>query len=425
MRTPDRPSSYPSSGRSCRIADLLPDQSATIAGRVTEHSNRLILSDETGSVPLEGMPEAASPGDIIDATGIWRPPTFQVECWKPLVLSKRPPNPVSERARERIRQRAEILHTIRVFFRDRGFLDVETPAIVRLPGMEPHLTPFQTGSSASPGEERYLHTSPEFAMKRMLAQGFERIFQICKVFRDEPAGTMHNPEFTMLEWYRAYADITHIMEDTENLASDIAQRLLGSSRIRYRNRDIDLSPPWERLSVTEAMEKHAGVPLDLSGDLSRFPAIAREHGHRHVSADDDFETAFFKVFLDTVEPHLGSPVPTFLTDYPASMAALAKVKEGAAHLADRVEVYVGGVELANGFTELNDPVEQRTRFKKEAAERHALYGSSHPIDESFLQALEAGMPPSGGIALGVDRLVMLLTGATSIRDVIAFPWPEL
>lgn len=416
---------YPSSSRTSRIADLASGVSHIIAGRIARTSAGIALVDESGSASLDLSSDEPRPGDIVEITGSWTPPFFRVTSWKTLAPARSEPPPVHVDKALRLRQRANILDCIRTFFRDREFLEVETPAMVRLPGMEPHLTPFRTTPADAAVGDRYLHTSPEYAMKRMLAQGFERIFQICKAFRDEPASTMHNPEFTLLEWYRAYADISHIMEDAEHLIFDLALATTGSTSIIYRDNTVDLAPPWPRLSVAEALEEYAGITFDLSGDLARFTPHVRGKGFTQVAPDDDFDTAFFKVFLDHVEPHLGSPKPVFLTGYPASMAALAKLKPEAPHLADRVEIYIASVELANGFTELNDPDEQRSRLNDEARQRVIDGGTALAVDDRFLAALESGMPPAGGIALGVDRLVMLLTGATKIEDVIAFPWANL
>ena len=254
-------------------------------------------------------------------------------------------------------------------------------------------------------------------MKRLLAGGFERIYQICKVFRDEPVGRMHAPEFTMIEWYRAFADYADIMVDTEYLIAGLATDLHGEPVVRMGQCAVDLTPPWERISVREAMLRYAGVTADPYLETADF---IRQAGHSTVDEDDPPDVAFFKVFLDQVEPHLGVQKPAILYDYPAPMAALAKRKSSAPDLAERFEVYIAGVELCNAFTELNDPDEQRQRLEEEAAQRVREGNPAYPIDERFLAALEYGMPPSGGIALGVDRLVMLLTGASSIGEVMAF-----
>lgn len=318
--------------------------------------------------------------------------------------------------------RARTLQSIRTFFNQQGFLEVDTPIMVRCPGQEPHISAFETTFET---QTYYLHTSPEYAMKRLLCAGYEKIYQICKTFRDEPLGKMHNPEFTMLEWYRTQADYTDIMHDTEQLIYTLAQTLTGQSTLQYNNHTIDLTPPWPRLSLSEALEKYAQITTDPFTHTHTFIQQARAQGHTNVLPEDSADTAFFKVFLDAVEKHLGTTKPTFLIDYPASMAALAQCKPHAPHLAERFELYMVGIELANAFTELTDPIEQRQRFLQEQDERRQENGPLYPIDETFLNALENGMPPSGGIALGIDRLVMLFAQAQSIQEIIAFPFPNL
>jgi len=269
---------------------------------------------------------------------------------------------------------------------------VETPLLVAHPGMEPHLEVFETELRTASGRRSraFLTTSPEYAMKKLLAAGLPRIFQVCKAFRNgEEVSRGHNPEFTMLEWYRANADYTALMDDCEALLGE-----LGSPG------------PIERLSVEEAFRRYAGLSLD---DLA-------------PDAETTWEQAFHLVLLDKVEPHLRR---TILYDYPIQLAALARAKPSDPRFAERFELYVGGLELANAFSELVDPVEQRRRLEAERKERMALGRTVYDLDEDFIRALEVGMPPSAGIALGVDRLVMLLAGASSIRDVLWFPGDEV
>ena len=316
--------------------------------------------------------------------------------------------------------RAQIVKGIRSFFDQHAFLEVDTPIVVQSPGMEPHIDAFETTFE---NQTLYLHTSPEYAMKRLLCAGYERIYQLCKTFRNEPTSKMHNPEFTMLEWYRAHADYTHIMHDTEQLVASLAQNLLDTSILQYNNHTIDLTPPWQRLSLHEALIQYAQITADPFTQTTQFIQQARTKGHTNVLQDDSAGTAFFKVFLDSVEKHLGTEKPTFLIDYPASMAALATRKKNAPHLAERFELYIAGTELANAFTELTDPVEQRARLENEQNQRRKENTPIYPIDEAFLKALQDGLPPSGGIALGVDRLVMLFAQTNNIQDVIPFPFP--
>lgn len=316
--------------------------------------------------------------------------------------------------------RARIIKGIRAFFDQQGFLEVETPLLVQCPGMEPHIAAFET---VYENQTHYFHTSPEYAMKRLLCAEYEKIYQICKTFRNEPVGKMHNPEFTMLEWYRAQADYTHIMHDTEHLIASLATHIFNRPTLQYNEKTIDLSPPWPRLSVHDALVQYAQITADPFTHTAQFIQQAQKKGHTNVLNDDSADTAFFKVFLDAVEKHLGTQKPTFLIDYPASMAGLATRKKNAPHLAERFELYIAGLELANAFTELTDPVEQRARFEQEQEQRRKENSPIYPLDEAFLNALKEGMPPSGGIALGIDRLVMLFAQETNIQNVMAFPFP--
>jgi lysyl-tRNA synthetase class 2 len=297
------------------------------------------------------------------------------------------PNWVLARKRATLEKRARIVHTIRAFFIDGEFLEVETPH--RLPGNAPELHIDAVASG-----DWFLHTSPELCMKRLLAAGYPRLFQICRCWRENERGSRHLPEYTMLEWYRTGCDYSVLMADCEELL----RRLCPEGRLGA----IDLAPPWERLTVAEAFARHASLGLDEALVGGRFDEI---------------------VALE-IEPQLGRTRPTFLTDYPAPLAALARRKPDDPKVAERFELYLGGLELANAFSELNDPAEQRRRFEKEETERRRAGKPPYPVPEKFLTEL-AAMPPSAGIALGVDRLVMLLTGATAIDEVVAFTPEEL
>ena len=408
---------YPSrTRRDTRVVDLRPGESATIAGRLSESGEVFRLRDESGEVAIDGCP-ATAPG-IVECTGTWVPPTFKVESAKSLVASSQTPDPVAGQ----IRARAKALRETREFFHDRHFTEVETPLLVQAPGMEPHLRAFATRSER--GVERFLPTSPEYAMKRLLASGQERIYQICKAFRDEPFARFHSDEFTMLEWYRAYASYKEIAKDTEQLVARLARKLLGTSQISYGENRIDVAPPWERLTVEDAFHRYASIGTSPVPDPERFVEACRQDTSLGLPDGATFEDAFFKVYLERVEPKLGRRKPTILTDYPLSMAALAKCPD-ASPTAERFEVYIGGIELANAFTELNDPVEQRRRLEDEARERAQSGMPDYAIDEAFLGALVAGLPPAGGIALGFDRLLMLLTDTPHIKDVLAFPDPNI
>jgi lysyl-tRNA synthetase class 2 len=316
--------------------------------------------------------------------------------------------------------RERVLDTIRAFFKDRGFREVETPLLVAHPGMEPQLEVFETRLVTARGREAraFLTTSPEYAMKKLLAAGLERIFQLGKAFRNrEEISAGHNPEFTILEWYRANADYRAIMADCEELLL----ALLGGTTLSYRGESVDCRPPWPRLSVRDAFLTHAGVDLERPGALE---AAGRERGYA-VDPGTTREQLYHQLFLNEVEPGLGRPKPTILHDYPIEMAALARRKASDPRYAERFELYVAGVELGNAFSELTDPVEQRRRLEAEREERRRAGRVLYDIDDDFIAALEAGVPPSAGIAVGVDRLVMLLADRPSIRDVLWFPAEEL
>jgi lysyl-tRNA synthetase class 2 len=285
--------------------------------------------------------------------------------------------------------------------------------------MEPHITAFEAPYRAEmPGPSSrivYLQTSPEYAMKRLLAEGFGSAFQLCKVFRNGEVSPAHNPEFTMLEFYRSPGSAEEICADLEALVAAAAQALGNRA-------GVDLALPFERLTVREALARHAKLEL-ASGSWPDGPALrsaAEARGFSFTGDPRGFDEIFFQIFLSAVEPHLGRPRPTFLTEYPASMAALARLKPGDPSVAERFELYVGGVELANGFGELNDAAEQRRRLVAEQAQRRVAARPVYPLDERFLAAV-GKMPPSGGVAVGLDRLLMLLLGAKKIEDVLLFP----
>ncbi len=326
--------------------------------------------------------------------------------------------------RKNLELRSKVIAAIRAFFDAREYLEVETPLVVAKPGMEPHLEPFQT-NVADPFGNRYdafLITSPEYAMKKMLVAGFPKIYQIAKCFRNgEAFEGRHNPEFTMLEWYQAGTDYHGVMDEAEALVKSVADRTLGTTVISWGGETIDLGRPWERLTVAEAMRALAGVDLDAALEDKRILIdTAAALGHA-LPAETSWDDAFFSVFLNAVEPQLGKTRPTFLHDYPVSMAALSKRSARDPRYAERFELYVGGLELANAFTELTDAKEQQARLEEEHALRRTLGRIPYGIDEDFIAALEEGMPEAGGISIGVDRLVMLLAGEENIRRVIAFP----
>jgi lysyl-tRNA synthetase class 2 len=302
---------------------------------------------------------------------------------------------------ERLFARAALIAEVRRFFHERSFLEVETPLAVPSPGLDLHLSALELKTSKP---ARYLITSPEYQMKRLLAGGLERIVQIGKCFRDDEIGERHQPEFTMVEWYRAWADVEAVMRDTEELVAHVAEARSGRRVLLTAQGEIDVTPPWPRLTVREAFARYAGLGLD------------------DVVSD---ETRFYRVLVEQVEPALTELGAVFLCEYPASMASLARKKPGDPRVAERFEAYVGGIELCNGFGELTDAQEQRSRLLHDQAERARLGLPVYPIDERFLGALEEGIPPSAGNALGLDRLIMLALGAAHIEDVLAIPASKL
>lgn len=293
--------------------------------------------------------------------------------------------------RRNLEVRSRVLQSIRRFFVDHGFTEVETPVRIPAPALEAHI-------DAEPSGRMYLRTSPELHMKRLLAEGMDRVFQVGPCFRAGERGARHSPEFTMLEWYRANADYRHVLADTKALISAVFAEAAGSHRIEYGGRTIEVMPLWDCLSVRDAFLQHAGWDVLAAFDADRF----------------DFD------LVNKVEPALPADRPAVLIDYPVQQAALARPKAADPRAAERWELYIGGLEIANAFSELTDPVEQRRRFVQCAEERRAGGHPVYPLDEDFLQALERGLPPCAGVALGVDRLVMLAAGADSIDEVRSF-----
>lgn len=338
--------------------------------------------------------------------------------------------------------RSRLVRAIREFFWREDFFEVETPILVRLPGMEPYLDVFQTRFVPERGVERgaqdmYLITSPEYAMKKILVAGAPRIFQLTRSFRNkETGGALHNPEFTILEWYRAQSDYHGLMRDTEKLVRSLVSGFFGRDWFMYQGRRIEVGSTttgdmWERLRVVEAFERYAKISRAVFEDSAALIAEARLRGYGGgaradggTGGDLSYDDAFFLIFLNEIEPHLGLERPTFLYDYPASMAALSRLTPDGAY-AERVELYIAGIELANGFSELNDADEQERRLRAEYAERARLGKTLYPVDERFLEALRVGMPDAAGIALGVDRLIMLLLDRVSVDEVMWFPWRDL
>lgn len=323
------------------------------------------------------------------------------------------------RRRRGLAVRSQVEGAIREFFESRGFLETRTPLLVPSPGMEPHIRPFRAQGLAQGGGSAFLPTSPEFAMKRLLVGGLDRIFQLSPAFRDEPRSSTHEPEFTMLEWYRAYAGYEDIQRDSEELFAAIGRAVGGKPELTFQGRRIDLTPPWPRLRVRDLFLQHAGVNLVAANTGELLAAECRRLGIACDLARDTWDDLYFRIWLNRIEPLLPAERAVFVTRYPASQAALAVVDSDSdgSRWARRFEVYAGGLELGNAFEELTDPVEQRRRFVEDMDLRARAYGPEFPkspLDEEFLEALEEGLPPSGGIAMGVDRIVMLFADEPEI-----------
>lgn len=304
---------------------------------------------------------------------------------------------------KRLLARAGALASAREFFASRGYVEVETPVAVPSPGLDLHLDAYALeGEGDRP--RRYLSTSPEYQMKRLLAEGAGKVYQITRAFRAGERGERHNPEFTILEFYRPHASVEAIMRDTEQLVA----RITGGS-VSLEGKTFDLRPPFARIGVCEAFERFAGV--------------GRSETLRLAEHDED---AFFETLAFVVEPKLAElPHAVFVEDYPAVQASLARRKPGDPELAERFELYVAGIELCNGFGELTDPVEQRARFARDQLARQAKHKPVYPVDERFLESLERGLPPCAGNAVGFDRLVALAAGSRRIADVLAFADDDL
>jgi lysyl-tRNA synthetase class 2 len=324
--------------------------------------------------------------------------------------------------------RARILAAMRAFFADRDFIEVEAAALQVSPGNEAHLHAFATELVAPDGERTrlHLHTSPEFACKKLLAAGETRIVDFARVFRNRERGALHHPEFTMVEWYRAKENYERVMDDCMALLR-LAAETAGANDLRFRGRTADPFAEPERITVADAFARFADIDLltTISGDECDAGALAAAGtaaGVR-VAADDTWSDMFSRVLVEKIEPRLGIGRPTFLTEYPVVEAALARRTAHDPRVAERFELYACGVELANGFGELTDPTEQRQRFDAEMAEKERVYGERYAIDEDFLAALRV-MPEASGVALGFDRLVMLATGAERIEQVIWTPIAE-
>ncbi|MEK6278009.1 MAG: lysine--tRNA ligase [Actinomycetota bacterium] len=402
-------------------------------GQIQLHARADILGDESfdrlvgldlGDIAgVEGVAFATKRGEL----------SLRVEGWALLAKSLRPPPDkfhgledvetryrrreldliANEETRELFAARARTVGEIRRWLDDRGFVEVETPVLQPLYGGA-LARPFVTHHNAL-DRDFYLRIATELYLKRLIVGGIDKVYELGKDFRNEGISHKHNPEFTMLEWYEAYADYEKTGADLERLVSEVAQRVLGTTEVKRDGETIDLSPPWQRLTLREAIKEHSGI------DIAEHPS--REQLAAAMDTEPDDEEGWGKLvdglLSKQVEPKLIQP--TILYDYPVELSPFAKAHRTEEGLVERWEAFVGGIEIANSFTELNDPDEQRRRFEQQAAELERGDEEAQPYDEAFVEALEQGMPPTGGAGLGVDRLVMILTGAKSLREVVLFP----
>jgi len=323
---------------------------------------------------------------------------------------------MNSEVRELFLKRSRIIQEIRNFFLARDFLEVETPMMQPIPGGA-EATPFRTYHNAL-GMDLYLRIAPELYLKRLVVGGFERVFEINRNFRNEGISTQHNPEFTMLEFYQAYATYTDLMDLSEALFVQLAERITGAASFTYQGQRIDFSRPWRRLQLYSALEEIGGVPAETLSDRQRLLAFAADKGVS-VTKTGKLGKVITKVFDALVEPQLIQP--TFITGYPAEVSPLSRRSDGHPELTERFELFIGGREIANGFSELNDPMDQKQRFLDQVKGRESGDEEAHRMDDDYIEALEYGMPPTAGEGIGIDRLVMLLTDAASIREVILFP----
>ena len=313
-------------------------------------------------------------------------------------------------------KRSKIIQAIRTFLLNRDFLEVETPMMQPIPGGA-EATPFKTHHNAL-GMDLFLRIAPELYLKRLVVGGLEQVFELNRNFRNEGVSTQHNPEFTMLEFYLAYATYKDLMELTEQMFADVTRDVIGSTVITYQGNSIDMGGPWRRITLLSALAEFGGIDAGLLKSREGLLEFASSNGIK-ITKTGRLGKIITKLFDILVEPHLIQP--TFVTGYPVEVSPLSRRSETEPNLTDRFELFIGGREIANGFSELNDPDDQRERFIEQMSRREAGDEEAHHMDEDYIEALSYGMPPAAGEGIGIDRLVMLLTDSASIREVILFP----
>jgi lysyl-tRNA synthetase class 2 len=435
LEAEDTPTSV--AGRIVAMRDFGKASFATIqdaTGRIQIYLKKDVLADKYAMVKKLDI------GDIIGASGrLFRTRTEELTIEvKDIVLLSKSLRPLPEKwhglkdiemryrqryvdlivnpeVKEVFAKRSAIIKGIRDFLESRGFIEVETPMMHRIPGGA-SARPFKTHHNAL-DIDLYLRIAPELYLKRLLVGGYERVFELNKNFRNEGISTKHNPEFTMLEFYMAYKDYNYLMSLTEEIFSFVAEKAVGAQKVPYGEMVIDLTPPWPRVPMIESLVLK-GVPAEVIADHDKAREWARAQ-KLDVKPGDSYAKVLDEIFKEFVEPHLIQP--TFITDYPVELSPLAKRKPDAPELVERFELFIAGREIANAFSELNDPIDQKERFLKQVEAKQKGDEEAHWMDEDFVRALEYGMPPAAGEGIGIDRLVMLLTNSHSIRDVVLFP----
>lgn len=414
--------------RASELANLPEGVAARLAGRVRADARGIALSDASGTCRLTPHPELQD-GDVVSIAGSTRRDAFVVDAVTVLARPRRALASDAEFARlGSAAMRATLVavararDAFRACFVEQDFIEVETGTFTDEPGQEPYLEPLRLERTA-----RWVVTSPELRLKRLLAAGFERVLEIGRVVRGGlgERSERHHPEFALAEWYRAFEDDAALIADLERAFERCARAATGRPEFVRAGRCARLDRGFERISVADAFARHAGVDLEpfLDGEFDAFRAAARTAGVPEVDDGADPESLFFRILLDRVEPKLGMERPTILHSYPASMAALAQLDPADRRVARRFECYALGIELANGFVELTDPVEQRARFEHERRVRALSGRDALPWPSRFLAALEIGLPPCAGVALGLERVWMLILGKDRIDDVLTFPEP--
>lgn len=330
------------------------------------------------------------------------------------------------------RIREKVIDAMRAHLKSQQFLEVETPKLLPQPSTEPFLEVFQTQLKFAEGDthQAFLPSSPEFALKKLLVAGVGNCFELCKSFRNgEGRSSRHNPEFTILEFYRTPADYTDVMKDVEELFASIHHAVYSTNEdvslpLTYQNKTFALKAPWERISVAEAFAKYAGIDTDTLLDQQKLLDVSRKKGYT-ITPETTWEEIYNQIMFNEIELHLGTKTPTILYDYPVSQAALSKKKASDPRFAERFEVFLAGFELGNAFTELTDWKEQEQRCLADLEERKNMGKTTYSLDQDFIDALKLGMPPAGGIAMGVDRIAALFADVPSIQDVLFFPIDDL